>query len=67
VYGPVRSAKWAILVFCLAVYYTLPWLRWDRGPGVPNQALLLDLLARAFLFLQPRALAAGYLPADRRC
>ncbi len=43
VYGPVRSAKSAIMVFCLAVYYTLPWLRWSRGPGAPDQALLLDL------------------------
>ena len=39
------GVKWAILVVCLAVYYTLPWLRWDRGPGVPDQAVLLDLLA----------------------
>jgi cytochrome c oxidase accessory protein FixG len=48
VYGPVRSAKSAIMVFCLVVYYTLPWLRWDRGPGVPNQALLLDLWHERF-------------------
>ncbi len=48
VYGPVRSAKSTILVACLAVYYTLPWLRWDRGPGVPNQALLLDLFHERF-------------------
>jgi cytochrome c oxidase accessory protein FixG len=48
VYGPVRSAKSAILVACLAVYYTLPWLRWDRGPGVPNQALLLDIWHERF-------------------
>ena len=48
VYGPVRSAKSAIMVGCLAVYYTLPWLRWDRGPGVPNQALLLDLFHERF-------------------
>ena len=50
VYGPVRSAKWAILVGCLAVYYTLPWLRWNRGPGVPNQAILLDLWHERFYF-----------------
>ena len=50
VYGPVRSAKSTILVACLAVYYTLPWLRWDRGPGVPNQALLLDLWHERFYF-----------------
>ncbi len=51
VYGPVRSAKSTILVACLAIYYTLPWLRWDRGPGMPNQALLLDLWHERFYFL----------------
>jgi cytochrome c oxidase accessory protein FixG len=50
VYGPVRSAKSAIMVFCLAVYYTLPWLRWGRGPGVPDQAILLDLWHERFYF-----------------
>jgi cytochrome c oxidase accessory protein FixG len=50
VYGPVRSAKSTILVACLAIYYTLPWLRWDRGPGVPNQAILLDLWHERFYF-----------------
>jgi cytochrome c oxidase accessory protein FixG len=48
VYGPVRSAKSTIMVVCLAIYYTLPWLRWDRGPGVPDQALLLDLFHERF-------------------
>ncbi|WP_052711473.1 cytochrome c oxidase accessory protein CcoG [Elstera litoralis] len=41
--GPARRVKWAILAFCLFVYYTVPWLRWDRGPGQPDQAVLLDL------------------------
>jgi cytochrome c oxidase accessory protein FixG len=50
VYGPVRSAKSAIMVVCLAIYYTLPWLRWNRGPGVPDQALLLDLWHERFYF-----------------
>jgi cytochrome c oxidase accessory protein FixG len=50
VYGPVRSAKSAIMVACLAVYYTLPWLRWNRGPGVPDQAILLDLWHERFYF-----------------
>src|SRR5690606_40410868 len=30
-------------LFCLVIYYGLPWLRWDRGPGAPDQALLLDM------------------------
>ncbi len=50
VYGKVRTAKWAILGFCLTVYYALPWLRWDRGLGQPNQALLLDIYDRKFYF-----------------
>ena len=50
VYGPVRSAKSAIMVGCLAIYYTLPWLRWSRGPGVPDQAILLDLWHERFYF-----------------
>ena len=49
--GPVRRAKWAILAACLALYYLLPWLRWDRGPGMPDQAVLADVAgARLFLF-----------------
>jgi cytochrome c oxidase accessory protein FixG len=46
--GPVRRIKWAILCFCLGVYYILPWLRWHRGPGQPSQALLLDIVNRRF-------------------
>jgi cytochrome c oxidase accessory protein FixG len=48
VQGPVRAAKWAILGFCLAVYYLLPWLRWTRAPGEPDQALLLDVWHERF-------------------
>lgn len=49
--GPFRQVKWAILTLCLAFYYLLPWLRWDRGPNAPNQALLVDMAGpRAYLF-----------------
>jgi cytochrome c oxidase accessory protein FixG len=49
--GPVRSLKWRVLAVCLAIYYALPWLRWDRGPGAPDQAVLLDLdNRRAYFF-----------------
>ncbi|WP_372622851.1 cytochrome c oxidase accessory protein CcoG [Falsiroseomonas sp.] len=41
--GPVRRAKWAVLALCLAVYYLVPWLRWDRGPTAPDQAVLVDM------------------------
>ncbi|MCS6930611.1 MAG: cytochrome c oxidase accessory protein CcoG [Acetobacteraceae bacterium] len=49
--GPVRRAKWAVLVGLLALYYATPWIRWDRGPGLPDQAVLVDMHApRIFLF-----------------
>ena len=51
VQGPVRRAKWAILIACLGLYYLLPWLRWDRGPGQPDQAVLVDMeRGRLFFF-----------------
>jgi cytochrome c oxidase accessory protein FixG len=50
VHGPVRRFKWAMLVFCLAVYYLLPWLRWHRGVNQPSQAVLLDLFHERFYF-----------------
>ena len=31
----------------LALYYVVPWLRWDRGPGAPDQAVLVDMPRRA--------------------
>jgi cytochrome c oxidase accessory protein FixG len=48
--GPVRRFKWAVLVFCLSLYYLLPWLRWSRGVKQPNQAVLLDLWHERFYF-----------------
>jgi cytochrome c oxidase accessory protein FixG len=34
----------------LAIYYLTPWIRWDRGPGAPDQAVLIDMPARRFYF-----------------
>ena len=48
--GPYRRAKWLILVLCLGIYYLLPFLRWDRGPNLPNQAVLADLVNARFYF-----------------
>ncbi len=51
VQGRVRRAKWAVLAVLLGLYYVVPWLRWNRGPGVPDQAVLVDLQhARLFFF-----------------
>lgn len=51
VHGPMRRIKWAVLSACLGIYYVLPWIRWDRGPGRPDQALLLDLWNERFYIL----------------
>ncbi len=48
--GRFRTLKWAILAFTLGVYYLLPWIRFDRGPDLPDQAVLLDLAGRRFYF-----------------
>ena len=50
VHGMVRRTKWVILGLCLAIYYLLPWLRWQRGPGPPTQAILLDVHNERFYF-----------------
>lgn len=50
VQGPFRQIKWAILAVCLIIYYFLPFVRWDRGPNLPSQAVLLDLEKRRFYF-----------------
>ncbi|MEQ1696506.1 MAG: cytochrome c oxidase accessory protein CcoG [Hyphomicrobiaceae bacterium] len=41
--GTFRSLKWAVMIVTLGIYYLLPWVRWDRGPDLPNQAVLIDL------------------------
>ena len=48
--GTYRNIKWALMGFCLAVYYILPFVRWDRGPNAPNQAVLVDFPSRRFYF-----------------
>ena len=48
--GTFRNIKWAILALGLAIYYLLPFLRWHRAAGQPDQAILLDLPGRRFYF-----------------
>ncbi len=38
------------MIFALAVYYGLPWLRWNRGPSLPDQAVLLDFENQRIFF-----------------
>jgi len=46
--GVFRRLKWVIMAVTLAIYYITPWLRWDRGPYAPNQAVLVDVAHRRF-------------------
>ncbi len=48
--GRFRSIKWAALVLLLGIYYLLPWIRWDRGPAAPDQAILVDMAGRRLYF-----------------
>ena len=48
--GLFRQLKWIIMTVTLAIYYITPWLRWDRGPHAPDQAVLVDLANRRFYF-----------------
>ncbi len=48
--GFFRNLKWYLMAFTLGIYYATPWLRWDRGPNLPDQAVLLDIAHRRFYF-----------------
>src|SRR5690349_16181010 len=48
--GTFRRIKWILLVVTLGIYYLLPFVRWDRGPNAPSQAVLIDFPNRRFYF-----------------
>ncbi|MBB5516412.1 cytochrome c oxidase accessory protein FixG [Rubricella aquisinus] len=48
--GAFRRFKWWIMAVTLGIYYLTPWIRWDRGPNLPDQAVLVDLANRRFYF-----------------
>jgi cytochrome c oxidase accessory protein FixG len=50
--GPFRRFKWLVMAVTLTIYYATPWLRWDRGPYAPDQAVLVDLAHRRFYMFQ---------------
>lgn len=50
VHGKWRNIKWGMLIVLLAIYYITPWIRWDRGPGIPDQAVLADMAGRRLYF-----------------
>ncbi|MBN9279774.1 MAG: cytochrome c oxidase accessory protein CcoG, partial [Hyphomicrobium sp.] len=49
-HGRFRTVKWIVMAVAFAIYYGLPWLRWDRGPDLPDQAVLLDMAHNRFFF-----------------
>jgi cytochrome c oxidase accessory protein FixG len=48
--GFYRAFKWWIMAVTLGIYYLTPWIRWDRGPNLPDQAVLVDMANRRFYF-----------------
>lgn len=51
VWGRYRKLKWILMIATLGIYYLAPWLRWDRGPNAPDQAILIDIPnSRAYFF-----------------
>ncbi|WP_371395700.1 cytochrome c oxidase accessory protein CcoG [Fretibacter rubidus] len=49
-HGTFRNIKWLALFVLLGIYYITPWIRWDRGPGQPSQAVLVDFENARFYF-----------------
>jgi cytochrome c oxidase accessory protein FixG len=49
-HGRYRAIKWLVMAATLGIYYALPWLRWHRGPDLPDQAVLLDMVHNRFFF-----------------
>ncbi len=54
VWGRYRKLKWLVMIVTLAIYYLAPFLRWDRGPNAPDQAILIDMANRRgyFFFIE---------------
>ncbi len=50
IHGIFRTAKWWLMIITLAVWHLAPFLRWDRGPDAPGQAILIDLAGRRAYF-----------------
>jgi len=48
--GTFRRIKTAMNWILLSIFFIGPWLRWDRGPDAPNQAILIDMPGRKAYF-----------------
>jgi len=53
-HGLFRRIKWTLLFITLGIYYFLPFIRFDRGPNAPDQAVLVDMEGRRgyFFFIE---------------
>ena len=49
-HGKFRTIKWIVMAVTLGIYYLLPWIRWPRGEGIPDQAVLADFAGEKFYF-----------------
>lgn len=54
VWGRYRKLKWIVMIITLGIYYLAPFIRWDRGPNAPDQAILVDMVNRRgyFFFIE---------------
>jgi len=52
--GLFRNLKWWLMALTLGFFHIAPFLRWDRGPGAPDQAILADITGRRgyFFFIE---------------
>ncbi len=48
--GRFRDIKWWAMAILLGWWHLAPFLRWDRGPGAPDQAILIDMPGRRAYF-----------------
>ena len=46
--GRFRNIKTATGWVLLAIFFILPWIRWDRGANAPGQGVLFDLANQRF-------------------
>lgn len=49
-WGRYRKLKWVSMVLLLTIYYVAPFLRYNRGEFLPNQAILIDMAGRRGYF-----------------
>jgi cytochrome c oxidase accessory protein FixG len=48
--GRFRDYKWWLMALTLAWWHLAPFMRWDRGPASPDQAILIDMAGRRAYF-----------------